>query len=416
MKLHESLAELAHDHGHGLFRDAAAFRGSLDDYLDEGQASSGTINLLTDAVRLGALDGMLSMLDSGANPADAVDSAGQRLARDRGSADVRGCQWALAVLGFALGRVPEGLVTGLDPDASTASPPQPTMPSSYPPAPPVQSPVPPPLPPVVSPAHQPVAPSTHVASPPVGNGYGAAPHGAGWSQPTPPGATPKRTGLIVGIVVAALVLIVGGIVAIIALTSGDDSDGRTDDRSSSSASPSESSATESPTEIETSSGPVEVPDLGGETFDGVGYRVGFPEGWQDGTEEFKSTNPNVTTLDKVFIWGRTFNSARGNIIVEIQSSYGNTDPDELKDTWKQALVLGDSTATITDGPDTEIDGQRALTVDISRTNDGGVTVTQRSVLVISGPTGYSITVSLKEGDEGVLDEFEKVLGAWRWTD
>lgn len=123
MKLHESLADLARDHGHGLFRDAAAFRGSLDDYLDEGQASSGTINLLTDAVRLGALDGMLTMLDSGANPADAVESAGQRLARDRGSADVRGCQWAVAVLGFALGKVPESLVGGLDPEANTTSPP-----------------------------------------------------------------------------------------------------------------------------------------------------------------------------------------------------------------------------------------------------------------------------------------------------
>ncbi|MDN5746459.1 MAG: hypothetical protein L0H31_15260, partial [Nocardioidaceae bacterium] len=154
MLLHESLAELARDHGHGLFYDATAFRGSLDDYLEESQASSGTINLLTDAVRLGALDALVSMLDSGANAADAVDSAGQRLARDRGSADVRGCQWALAVLGFALGKVPEALAAGLDPDSGTALPPgygatgaapPPSVSPVRPPQQPLQSPPPPAL-------------------------------------------------------------------------------------------------------------------------------------------------------------------------------------------------------------------------------------------------------------------------------
>ncbi len=96
MELHESLAQLARDHGESLFADADAFRGALDDYLDEGSASTGTINLLTDAVRLGALQAMVTMLDSGAGVEDAVDSAGQRLSRDRGSADVTGSQWACA--------------------------------------------------------------------------------------------------------------------------------------------------------------------------------------------------------------------------------------------------------------------------------------------------------------------------------
>ena len=48
MELHESLAQLARDHGESLFTEADAFRGALDDYLDEGSASTGTINLLTD--------------------------------------------------------------------------------------------------------------------------------------------------------------------------------------------------------------------------------------------------------------------------------------------------------------------------------------------------------------------------------
>jgi len=397
MKLHQSLADLARDHGHDLFRDATAFRGSLDDYLDEGQASSGTINLLTDAVRLGALDGMVTMLDSGANPADAVESAGQRLARDRGSADVRGCQWAVAVLGYALGKVPEDLVTGLDPDAGTTAPPPP-------PGPPVQSPVTSPVAhpqqPIVSPPHQPAhqpAPSVQ----PVAGSYGTPqqPYGGGWSQPTPP--KKGRTGLIIAAVVAVLVLVVGGIIAAVALGGDDDkkADGGDDPTTSDTSSDDASS----------------VPDIGGDRFEGLGYKLQVPKGWTDGTEEFKAQNSDIETLDKVFLWGDTFNTARGNVIVETQSSYGYTDPNDLKDNWKTALVSGDSTAEVNDGANVNIGGQTALTVNIARTNDGGVNVVQRSHLVISGDKGYSITVSLKEGDDDVLTEFDKILSTWQWT-
>ncbi|KRB77057.1 hypothetical protein ASE01_09870 [Nocardioides sp. Root190] len=407
MKLHQSLADLARDHGHGLFRDATAFRGSLDDYLDEGQASSGTINLLTDAVRLGALDGMLTMLDSGANPADAVESAGQRLARDRGSADVRGCQWAVAVLGFALGKVPEGLVSGLDPDASTAAPPAPSGPpvSSPVQAPlaPVTSPVAPPQQPIMSPPHHPIAappgPGYSSATPPYGGG--------GWSQPAP---APKKgnAGLVIGAIVLAIVVIVGGIIGIIALTGGDDDDPSADPTSSNSSNSTDGS--EDPTEDPTS----EVPDLGGPTIDGLGYKVQVPSGWTDGTTEFVSQNPGLTTLDKVFLWGTTFNTARGNVIVETQSSYGNTDPNALKEDWKKALVSSDPSADISDIANTTIGGQTALGVEIARTNDSDVDVAQRSYLVISGDKGYSITVSLKAGDDDVISKFEEILTTWQW--
>lgn len=408
MKLHQSLADLARDHGHDLFRDATAFRGSLDDYLDEGQASSGTINLLTDAVRLGALDGMVTMLDSGANPADAVESAGQRLARDRGSADVRGCQWAVAVLGFALGKVPESLVTGLDPDAGTTAPPPPGPPTHAPVQSPVQSPVRSPAhPPVTSPVAQPqqpiVSPPHQPAPPvqPVAGSYGAPqqPYGGGWSQ-QPPAPRKRRTGVIVAAVVAVLVLVVGGIIAAVAL-GGDDDDPTT-------------GGGDDPTSA-TTDGTDSVPDIGGDRFEGLGYELQVPKGWTDGTEEFKKQNSDVATLDKVFLWGESFNVARGNVIVETQSSYGYTDPNDLKDTWKKALVSGDTTADVVDGANVAIDGQTALTVDIARTNDGGVDVVQRSHLVINGDKGYSITVSLKKGDDDVLAEFDKILSTWQWA-
>ncbi|TQK70060.1 MULTISPECIES: hypothetical protein [unclassified Nocardioides] len=398
MKLHQSLAELARDHGTALFRDATAFRGSLDDYLDEGQASSGTINLLTDAVRLGALDGLVTMLESGARPGDAVESAGQRLARDRGSADVRGCQWAIAVLGFALGKVPESLVTGLDPEAGTAAPPSHGPGGTAPSQPPVTSPVQQPFAapaqqqPIMSPPHQPVQPS-----------YGA-PGATSWSQPTPP--KKSGTGFIVGAIAVALVVVVAGIIGIIAVANSG-SDKKADDTKSKSTEATSASA--DPTDDTTD-------EPSGNVATGTGYETELPSGWIDGTDDFTSQNPGLSTLDRVFIWGSTFNTARGNVIVETQSSYGSTDPSDLADDWKTALVADDDTATTNDIDDTTIGGETALGVDISRTNDNGIDVSQRSYLVISGDTAYSITVSLKDGDDDVLTKFDDILSAWTWTD
>ncbi|WGX95365.1 hypothetical protein [Nocardioides sp. L-11A] len=420
MKLHQSLAELACDHGSALFRDAAAFRGSLDDYLDEGQASGGTINLLTDAVRLGALDALLSMLDSGANAADAVESAGQRLARDRGSADVRGCQWAVAVLGYALGRVPEPLVAGLDPDAGTAAPPGygpgGTAPTQAPLTSPVSSPMSPPMSQGASPAPPPQQPVPPQQAAPSYAAPGAPtpppPPPGGWSQPTPP--KKSRTGLIVAAIAVALVVVVAGIIGIIAVTGRDD-DKSADDPASQTTDPTDptdpTDSTDQPTDDEST-----PTDLGGPSVAGTGYEAHLPKGWIDGTDEFTAQSPDATTLDRVFIWGATFNAARGNVIVEIQSAYGSTDPADIKDEWKNALTAGDDTAFTTDIDDTTIDGQTALGVDISRTNDNDVDVAQRSYLVISGDTAYSITVSLKDGDDDVLDRFTEILGAWQWTE
>ncbi|NHA00259.1 hypothetical protein G5V59_09445 [Nocardioides sp. W3-2-3] len=102
--------------------------------------------------------------------------------------------------------------------------------------------------------------------------------------------------------------------------------------------------------------------------------------------------------------------------METQSSYGYTDPNDLKDNWKKALVSSDTGAEITDGANITIDGQTALSVDIARTNDNDVKVQQRSYLVINGDKGYSLTVSLKDGDSDVLDKFDEMLTTWRWAE
>jgi hypothetical protein len=253
----------------------------------------------------------------------------------------------------------------------------------------------------MSPAHQPMQSPAHpVHQPAVGAGYGgtgqASYAGGGWSQQPP--KKKSNTGLIIGAIAAAVLVIVGGIIGIIALADGGGDDDPT--------------TTESGQTSETT----DEPTLDGPTIEGKGYKVQVPKGWNDGTEEFVADNPGLTTLDKVILWGDTFNTARGNIIVETQSSYGSTDPNDLKEDWKKALVSTDTSAEVTDIPNVAIDGQTALGVEISRTNDSGVQVKQRAHLVISGDLGYSITVSLKDGDDEVLTKFEEILTTWQWSE
>ena len=145
MELHDNLYALGLQLGRDVFDDPESFRGALDDFLDEGDASTGDINLLVDAVRLGAFRSMVNILDSGADAPRAIEEAGNRLARDRGSADVAGAQWACAVLGFAVGKVADadvrryrtqtpGRSTQTPPAAETMLPTTPPSTAGHPPA------------------------------------------------------------------------------------------------------------------------------------------------------------------------------------------------------------------------------------------------------------------------------------------
>jgi len=217
MELHENLYALGLRLGREVFEDPDSFRGALDDFLDEESATTGDINLLVDAVRLGAFVSMTSMLGSGAQVTAAVEEAGSRLARDRGSADVAGAQWACAVLGFAIGKVSDAEVRRYRTQHATPQPPsQPLPPTQFPqqpqrpqsPAPPTQYPgapgagAPPGTGPL--PTAQPMyAPSS---APP----QQSWPGGPGY----PPEPKRKAWPLIVA-TVAAIALIAGGIVALI---------------------------------------------------------------------------------------------------------------------------------------------------------------------------------------------------------
>lgn len=220
MELHESLHTLGRSQGRELFEDADSLRGALDDYLDEQAASTGDINLLVDAVRLGALRQLTGMVESGADPDRAIAEAGSRLARDRGSADVPGAMWACAVLGYATGKVSEAQVRRYRSRPSSAPSPPSGPPTVLPSGPR----------PTVSP------PAATTGWPSGSQGGYTAPHQSGGARPPsvgqPIGATPYGFGAppprkrsLWPILVAAgvaLVVVVGGIVALLA-TSGEDS-------------------------------------------------------------------------------------------------------------------------------------------------------------------------------------------------
>ncbi|HWU20023.1 MAG TPA: hypothetical protein VN088_00750 [Nocardioides sp.] len=376
MQLATALADLARDRGTELFRDPGTFRAALDDYLDEGTASSGTINLLTDAVRLGAVDGMLSMLDSGAQVQAAVESSGGRLARDRGSSDTRGCQWACAVLGFALGRVPAQLVQSLDPGTGSAPA------SSTPPGPPVMS---PPMmsPPVTSP------PPAPVTSPPATYGqptWQAAPSYGSW--PTPP-PRKSRTGLIVGLVIGVVVLL-GGIIGAVVLVANSGSDDK----------PTAHSTTSTSTQVAT-----------GDTLDGTGYTVAMPAGWTDQTANYPSHSSN---LDKLAVNADTISGSTANVAIATSETFGTTDPSSVRSSWERGLRNDDPTANVSDIADREIDGEQAIGASVTRTGTSG-TLHQTAYLVVHDGTGYTVVFTYIDGDAGQEAVFDSFLAGWAWS-
>ncbi|GAA5144976.1 hypothetical protein GCM10023340_13490 [Nocardioides marinquilinus] len=272
MELHHHLHALGQQAGRDVFDDAEGFRGVLDDFLDEGDATTGDINLLVDAVRLGAFSSLITMLDSGADAGAAVEEVGARLARDRGSADVAGGQWALAVLGFAVDRVGEGEVrrfrtqhapsTGATPAASAPQPPA---------APPAPTQLPPPTPgpgspgqddawgqapaswpsasqsphqPQAQPPHQPqpYQPQPAYHAPPPGPTGPHQPYGPAHGSSGGSGAGGKK-GLLIG--GGALLLVAAIAVVLVLVLGGGDDD---TERASDDGTPSETVATsETPT-------------------------------------------------------------------------------------------------------------------------------------------------------------------------
>jgi hypothetical protein len=110
MDTHAMLRTLVQRVGTSVFTDADELRSILDDFTSDADLATGQQNLLVDAVRLGGYEHLDRMLAAGADPAEAVAAAGDRLAQERGSTDPTGARWACAALGFAADVVPEAVV------------------------------------------------------------------------------------------------------------------------------------------------------------------------------------------------------------------------------------------------------------------------------------------------------------------
>ncbi len=162
MELHEHIRNLVNELDAEILHDADSFRGALDDYLDEGTATTGEVNVLVDTVRLGAFQRFDRLVSSGAHPPAAVAEAGEHLARDRGTTDVAGSRWACAVLAYAAGQVD---ATEVQRYRTANLPPSESGPALGP------------------------APGSPVVSP----WTGPAPTAAGPSMPRPPGWEPDPT-------------------------------------------------------------------------------------------------------------------------------------------------------------------------------------------------------------------------------
>ncbi len=127
MTLQDRLIELVATRGADVVDDPAEFRAALDDYLTDEEITPGDRNVLTDAVRLGAVRRLLDLLDHGSDPRSAVAEAGTALASERGSDDPRRSMRATALLGFAVGRIDAAVLQSFPEVASTGAPPPPPL-------------------------------------------------------------------------------------------------------------------------------------------------------------------------------------------------------------------------------------------------------------------------------------------------
>ena len=375
--LHEQLRNLVSQHGARIAENAEQFRAALDDYLTEADASQGELNLLVDAVRLGGVERLLAMLDNGADPDAAVREAGGALARDR-SSDEQRSRWAVAAMGYALGRVGDEIVRGQLGGEATRLPYGATAPAA--PTPPVQSPVqsPPYQPPVQSPVQSPAwpTPSPQPSQPSHQPAYAAPPR-------------KSRTGLFLGLFIAGVAVATLAIVLVIVAPWEDSSNGGNDDATDGGGDPPTCES----------------------CLEGEGYQYELPDGWNEITDQVLEDNPAQTTIDTASAWGDSVEEGRANVITEVASwSYDNLD-DALLVLKTNLGTLG---GTLEELEDRTIDGEEAAGVILTRNNDAGISIEQRAYIVKNGDDAVVITTSHKADDDGPLDKYEEIYDSWSW--
>lgn len=258
MALHHTLRELFAQLGAAVLEDADGLRGALDDYLPEREAAPGEINTIVGAVRHGAVQRLLNLLDNHAETGAAIADTGRSLAEQSGS-DEMGARWAVAALGYALGRVDEPTVISSYQDYRTRQAARDMM---LPPAGPDPSRLPlPPSPPPVTPAPPRPVDLAETAPTPV------TVQQPDQSQPASPSAPsheePGGRGGLWASLLVVLLLAVAGVAAWMALRDGDTDEPTTvRDSSSTRSSDTGNRATPDPTSPTADTGPGDEPAVG----------------------------------------------------------------------------------------------------------------------------------------------------------
>lgn len=229
-----------------------------------------------------------------------------------------------------------------------------------------------------------------------GTGYGGGPPSYGVPLHQGPQQPRRRTGLVVGIVVA-VVLVAAAFAVTLVVAGGDD-----EPQAGASTEPT-SESTSDPTTA--SRGDIE----------GDGYTYELPNvGWTDATDEADTLD--APTIDTVIVLGSSIELSQSNIIIEALGDGGADSLEDLEGLWKRNLGGADG-ATPTDIEDIEIAGERAIGVRIDdRVNANGDPITQIAYLALRNGQQYSIGLSFPSSGDTVSEgDFEKVLDSWAWT-
>ncbi|WP_182376353.1 hypothetical protein [Nocardioides sp. WS12] len=223
MSIHRELSALVRQAGVAVLADASEFRAAFDDFVLEGSATEGDANLLTDAIRLGALGRVIDQIRQGADPSLAIEAQGVRLAQQRGTQEAAGAQWALAVLTHARGDLDEQTLLARY-RAPSDSIPRPTFLETPPTLQPTRP--PPTMAPPVTPTPAPtIAPTIAPTVPPPATAAQRTEQSAPRVEvplPTTTSARRKKSGRRFAVAAVIGVLGVGGAAAAVLLNVGDE--------------------------------------------------------------------------------------------------------------------------------------------------------------------------------------------------
>lgn len=377
---HQVLADLVAARGVAVLEDAASVRNALAEAVARGFAPPGAAPLLSDAVSLGAFDALQRMLDAGAEPQAAVDTAGRRLASDRGGADAGAARWAVATLGYAVGRVPANVVDAQAPGAAGAV------------GGPGGAALPPPPPPSGAATVFPGAPADDATWVPPRPGAATPPP----APPTGPqdgfASAPRksRRTLIVALV-AAVVLIGGGATAAAIVLGGDSSetDGKGGD-----------------TTAEKKDSP---PDIGGKKFEGKGYSLQAPEGWILDPETEGQADRGTTDL---FLTDGVPPNAKALFVVSTLASDDGRVSEVLMNRWEGSFNAPGY--DMVEGDPIQIDGADAETrVGPADKTSKGTPLTGVAHIMSHQGTVYAIFYLAPTGSDSQA-QLDKILSTWRW--